>query len=162
MMNRKYSVEGFIDLMNNMREELDNPTISTDIIVGYPLESNDQFQNTVNLIKKIKPDITNITRFSARPYTNAKKQYGRIKTEIVKKRSKILTKICSDISKDKNLESIGRIYNVFTNEIGKHDTIVGRSENYKPVVIKENVNIGEFYRVKIVDASQTTLFGRLI
>ena len=141
--------------------KLDNPTFSTDVIVGFPSETEFQFQKTLELIKEIKPDITNITRFSARPNTLAKKMDGRIKTEVVKKRSKILTKICLEISKEKNFEHLGKTYRVLITEFGKYNTVVGRSENYKPIVVKDKLKIGDFYSVEVVNASQTNLFGKL-
>ena len=72
------------------------------MIVGFPGETEESFQKTVDLIQKVKPDIVNITRFSARPGTKAKNMKGRIKTEIVKQRSKLLTNIFSNISLELN------------------------------------------------------------
>ena len=112
--------------------------------------------------KNVKPDITNITRFSARPYTEAKSMKGRIKTEIVKQRSKILTDLCKEISKKNNIGHIGKKYNILITEIGKNKTFVGRTDFYKPVVIKEKVKIGDFVRVKIIDATSIYLVGSII
>ena len=87
---------------------------------------------------------------------------GRIKTEIAKKRSKILTELCSNLSMENNLNHIGKKYTILITEKGKNNTMVGRAENYKPVVIKEQVNIGEFVPVAIENAAPTYLVGRLI
>ena len=161
-MNRKYSVDDFIRIVNNFREKYPEITISTDIIVGFPSETDEQFQNTIDLLKTVKPDITNITRFSARPFTKAKEFKKRIKTEIVKERSRKLTKICSTISKENNQKHIGKKYTALITEKGKNNTFVGRTENYKPVVIKEKVKIGEFISVKIINAKSTYLVGSII
>ncbi len=160
-MNRKYSVEDYLIIIEKFRDKFPDITISTDIIVGFPTETNNQFSNTIKLLKKIKPDITNITRFSARPFTKAKIMKGRIRTEIVKERSKILTEICNEISKEKNLRYISKKYNVLITEKGKNDTFVGRAENYKPVVIEKNVEIGKTYKVKIEKAASIYLVGSI-
>jgi len=161
-MNRKYYVQDFLEIINNFKKIYPEITISTDVIVGFPSETNGQFQNTINLLKTVKPDITNLTRFSARPYTKAKTMKGRIKTEIVKQRSRILTEICKEISNEKNKSHIGKKYSILITEKGKNKTFVGRSENYKPVVLKENVKIGNFVDVKIKDARPTYLVGSII
>ncbi|KYK26329.1 hypothetical protein AYK20_09120 [Thermoplasmatales archaeon SG8-52-1] len=161
-MNRKYTVEDFLEILEKFKEKYPNITISTDVIVGFPTETDEQFNHTIDLLKNVKPDITNITRFSARPYTEAKSMKGRIKTEIVKQRSKILTDLCIDISKKNNIGHIGKKYNILITEFGKNKTYIGRTDFYKPVVIKEKVKIGDFVRVKIIDASPTHLVGSII
>jgi len=161
-MNRKYNVNNFINIIKKFREIYKDVTISTDIIVGFPTETNEQFQHSIDLIKKVKPDITNITRYSARPYTKAKIMKGRVSTEIVKERSKILSKVCSEISKSNNLKYIGKKYNVLITEKGKNNTFVGRTENYKPVVLKLKTEIGKILQVKIIDAKSTYLLGSSI
>jgi MiaB-like tRNA modifying enzyme len=161
-MNRKYTIDEFLTIIKQFRKKYPEITISTDVIVGFPTETDEQFQNTIGLIKSVKPDITNITRYSARPYTKAKSMKGRIKTEIVKDRSKILTKLCNKISKHNNIKHIGKKYNILINEEGKNNTYVGRTENYKPVVINQNVKIGDIIPVEIIKIAPTYLVGSII
>ncbi len=161
-MNRKYTVQDYEKIVYNFRKKYTDITIATDVIVGFPGETEKQFKNTIDLIKKIKPDITNITRFSARPNTKAKIMEGRKNTEISKQRSKFLTEICSEISFEQNKKYIGRKYKILITEIGKKNSVIGRTENYKPVVLKDNLHIGTFKNVKIKDAASTHLFASLI
>jgi len=161
-MNRKYNVYDFIKIVDCFRKRFPDITISTDIIVGFPSESEQQFQHSIKLIKAVKPDVLNITRFSARPNTAAKKMDNRIPTDIVKKRSVKISKICENISFENNSKYIGKRFCVLITEIGKNNTFVGRSENYKPVVLKEKVDIGSFVNVEIIDAKITYLVGSLI
>ena len=161
-MNRKYTVNDCLKIIEKFRAAYSDITIATDIIVGFPSETEEQFQHTIKLLEKIKPDVTNITKYSARPNTKAKAMNGRIKTEIVKERSKILTNLCSKISKENNQKHIGKKYTILITEEGKNNTVVGRAENYKSVVIKEDAGIGEFVSVIINDAASTYLVGRLI
>ncbi len=161
-MNRKYTVQDYEKIVYNFRKKYTDITIATDVIVGFPGETEKQFKNTIDLIKKIKPDITNITRFSARPNTKAKIMEGLKNTEISKQRSKFLTEICSEISFEQNKKYIGRKYKILITEIGKKNSVIGRTENYKPVVLKDNLQLGTFKNVKINDAASTHLFASLI
>ena len=68
----------------------------------------------------------------------------------------------NNTSKENNLKHIRRIYNVLVIEKGKNKTFVGRTENYKPVVIKEKVEIGKFITVKVTEATSTYLVGSII
>lgn len=161
-MNRKYSVNDFLNIVNKFRKYYQDITISTDIIVGFPTETNFQFQKTIDLLNKVKPDITNITRYSARPFTKAKIMKGRVKTELVKARSKILTKLCEDISKQNNKKYIGKNFIALITEKGKNNTFMGRIENYKPIIIKEKVELGEFIKVEVEEAASAFLVGSII
>jgi MiaB-like tRNA modifying enzyme len=161
-MNRKYTVQDFKMIVNTFRKKYPDITIATDVIVGFPGETDKQFQNTIDLIKKIKPDITNITRFSVRPNTIAKIMKEKITTEIAKQRSKILTEICYNVSFEQNKKYIGRKFNILITEVGKNNSFMGRSENYKPVVLKDFLKIGIFKNVEIKDAAPTFLFASII
>ena len=161
-MNREYTADKFIDILNKFREKYPGITVSTDVIVGFPTETDEQFNKTIELIKNIRLDIVNITRFSARPLTKAKAMKGRIPTEKVKERSKFLADVCRKISNEKNREHVGKTYNVLVTEKGKNKTFAGRADNYKQVVIKEKVRLGDFVKVKIVGSADTYLLGKLI
>lgn len=161
-MNRGYTVKEFTHIVQRFRKTIPTLTLSTDVILGFPTETEEQFHQTITLLKKIKPDITNITRFSARPLTIAKKMKGRIPTQVVKERSKQTSEICSAISFEKNKEHLGKTYRVLVTEHGKQKTFIGRTENYKPVVLTQPVLLGESVSVKIIDAAPTYLVGKLI
>lgn len=161
-MNRKYTVDDFFQIVNKFRDKYPDITISTDVIVGFPSETDEQFQKTIDLLKNAKPDITNITRYSARPYTNAKTMKGRISTYISKKRSRILSDLCRKSSLENNERLIGKKYYILVTEKGKNNTFIGRTENYKPVVLKEKIDTGNFTNVKITNAAVTHLFGSII
>jgi MiaB-like tRNA modifying enzyme len=161
-MNRGYSVKDFTRLVERFRKTIPTLTLSTDVIIGFPTETEEQFNRTIELLKQIKPDIINITRFSARPLTTAKKMKGRIPTHMVKERSKRTTDICTKISLEKNQEHLRKTYMVLVTEKGKQKTFTGRAENYKQVVLTEPVAVGDFVSVKIIDAAPTYLVGKLI
>jgi MiaB/RimO family radical SAM methylthiotransferase len=161
-MNRRYTVNDFLEIITLFKTHYPTLTLSTDIIVGFPTETDTQFKKTITLLQQVKPDIINITRYSARPYTTAKIMNGRIPTEIVKERSKKLTQICKKISEEKNKQHIGKHYTILVTERGKNNTSMGRAENYKPVIITEQKQLGELVNVEIIKAAPTHLFGKLI
>jgi len=160
-MERKYKVNDFKKIIDEFRKKYPEISISTDVIVAFPTETDEQFDKTIELIKEIKPDITNITRYSARPDTKAKMMKGRIKTEVAKNRSKTITKICKNISKEKNEECIDKEYEVLITDKRKNEYF-GRNNNYKPVIIKGKADIGKVLNVKIIDANYTRLVGSII
>ena len=98
-MNRQYKIKDFIDTVNFFRKNISNMNIATDIIVGYPTETEQDFNKTYNLIKKIKPEVLNISKFGPRPKTEAAK-LKQLHTKIIKERSKKLTYLFRDISHD--------------------------------------------------------------
>jgi MiaB-like tRNA modifying enzyme len=161
-MNRGYTAKNFIDLVHRFRTAIPALTLSTDMIIGFPTETEEQFDRTLQLLKQIRPDVVNITRFSARPLTTAKKMKGRIPTHVVKERSKQATDICSKLSFEKNKEHLGKTYPVLVTEHGKNNTITARTDSYKQVVLTEPVPMGSFVQVRIIDAMPTYLVGKLI
>jgi len=161
-MNRNYTVSDFQRIIDAFRKHYPLITISTDLIVGFPTETDDDFDKSVQLIEDVKPDIVNITRFSARPYTTAKTMQGRIPTNIVKQRSQHLTHVCSRISEEKNKQYLGQIHSISIIEPGKLQSMIGRTDTYKPVIVKTCVPIGSRLQVEITDASSIYLVGKII
>ncbi|MFH1210131.1 MAG: tRNA (N(6)-L-threonylcarbamoyladenosine(37)-C(2))-methylthiotransferase [archaeon] len=96
-MNRKYKVQDFMRVVNEFRKNIPEINISTDIIVGYPNETENDFEETLNLLKKIKPEILNISKFTSRPGTKASR-LKQLKTEEIKRRSVMLTNLYKNYS----------------------------------------------------------------
>jgi len=90
-MGRKHDVEKFKRIVRKFRKEIPEINISTDIIVGYPTETEEDFTKSLNLVKEIRPEVLNISRFSARPGTKAA-NLKQLKTEEIKNRSRRLTR----------------------------------------------------------------------
>jgi len=156
LMRRPYTVEEFIELIEFARKKIKGITIATDIIVGYPQESEADFKETINLIKELKFDVVNISRFGERPNIFANTLKGKIPGSIKKQRSKVLSELCKKISFEKNKALEGSEQLILVTEKGKNNSFVGRTNYYKPVVIKENF-LGHFIKVKIIKAFPTFL-----
>ncbi|PJB22150.1 MAG: threonylcarbamoyladenosine tRNA methylthiotransferase [Euryarchaeota archaeon CG_4_9_14_3_um_filter_38_12] len=157
-MGRNYSADDFRYIVRRFRKAFNDVTLSTDIIAGFPAETSQQFQKSCELIKETKPDIVNVKAFSPRPKTKAYAM-KRLDSKIVKGRTKKISKLRLEISK-KNLESfVGRKEKILTTEFGKNNTVVGRTNAYRPVVIKDKIDLGRFVDIKITDSGNTYLKG---
>jgi MiaB-like tRNA modifying enzyme len=161
-MGRKYSIDEFFLVVKEFRENFPYITISTDVIVGFPGESDEDFNQTVKLVKKLRPNILNITRFSARPKTKAAKMEDKVPSRIAKDRSRELARIHLEISRDINNKLVGREEGILITEYGKNKTLMGRTNSYKPVVVKDDVKLCEFVDVKITEARDTYLMGKVL
>lgn len=160
-MNRQYTINEVKKIIKTFKKKITNITIATDIIVGYPTETNNNFNNTLKLIKEIKPDVINISRFGQRKNIEANKLKD-LSGTIKKERSRKITELFEKTILEKNKLEIGNIKEIMVTEIGKNKTSVGRTGEYKSVVIKEKIKIGAKLKVKIIDADKYYLLGQRI
>ncbi len=163
-MGRKYSVDQWKETVSLFRKAFPDITLSTDVIAGFPGESEDDFRETLRVLKETKPDILNITRFSPRPGTRANDMDGKVHSRVKKRRSKELTTVHKKISRDINRKYLGRREQVLFLEKGKGDTIKGRMNNYKVVVAEGEPEelLGSWKEVEITGAGDVYLRGDLI
>ena len=160
LMRRGYKARDFIQIVKKFRKKIPLITISTDIIVGFPYESERDFKSTIQLIEKTKPDMVNISKFGARFGTEAAKM-EQLNRKVVNERSSFLTNLVRKISLENNEKWVGWEGEIFVDEIGKNNSLVGRNFAYKPVVIKANNLLGKFVNVEIFDVSSSCLFGKI-
>ncbi|MFA5050138.1 MAG: tRNA (N(6)-L-threonylcarbamoyladenosine(37)-C(2))-methylthiotransferase [Candidatus Micrarchaeia archaeon] len=159
-MNRTHTVSDFNLCVKKLRKSIPQITIATDIIVGYPTENESDFKKTISMIKRIKPDIVNVSKFTPRDGTFAK-NLKQLDSKIIKKRTEIIAKLCRTIAFEKNKKLIGEIYNVLITE--KQKDFTGRNENYKQVIVKDfNGHLGEIVKVKIVGANHGSLVSEIM
>lgn len=151
-MKRKYSVHDFKEMVDTFRRYVKNITIASDMIVGFPTETELQFQDSLNLIQEVKPDILNIARFSARPNTVAAKM-KQLPGSIKEERSGALTELFTTLALKQNKKWIGWQGKITIDEVGKNNTWIGRNFAYKPVIVKGNFNLGDEVVVNIKDAT---------
>lgn len=159
LMNRQYRVEDFIAVVEKFRKELPEITISTDIIVGFPSETEGQFNDSLELLKKINPDVLNLSRYAVREGTIAARM-RQLATNTLKERSRIMAKFYKEIALSNNKKWIGWQGKILIDEKGKNDSWIGRNYSYKPVVVKGNFNLGDEIDVEIFDATSFDLRGR--
>jgi MiaB-like tRNA modifying enzyme len=173
-MKRGHTSKTFIDTVQEFRDKIPEMTISTDIIVGFPSETEDDFKQTINLLERSQPDIVNISRYAARPKTEASRwKEMKVSSQISKERSEYLHDLTRRIAKKRN--SIWREWQgeIVIDEIGK--VMQGRNYAYKPVVISSSTSsstanaaddrqilLGDIVNVKIFDFSNFSLKANVI
>lgn len=155
-MNRNYKIEDFKNVVRKFKEEFPFITLSTDVIVGFPSEKNKDFRKTIDLIKKIKPDIVNISKFGSRPGTKAAKM-EQLSRKIINERTKELIEMVNIIKIDNNQKWLNWKGEVLIDEIGKKGGMMGRNFAYKPVLTKGN--LGTFKKIKIKSVKPTYLIS---
>jgi MiaB-like tRNA modifying enzyme len=158
-MKRGHTVETFKDVVRRFRTKFGPFTISTDIIIGYPTETQENFEKTIELLEETKPDIVNISRYSQRPGTVAA-EMPQIDVAEVKRRSKQTTELINKISLDNNKKWIGWKGNVLFDE-NLDGQVKGRNFAYKPIFVNEVMEIGQNCTVKVIDATIHSLIGEI-
>ncbi|MGI0058592.1 MAG: tRNA (N(6)-L-threonylcarbamoyladenosine(37)-C(2))-methylthiotransferase [Nitrosotalea sp.] len=159
-MKRLHTSKIFYDVNSAFRERFDRFTIATDIIVGFPTETEEDFARTVDLIDETRPDIVNLSRYSARYGTKAA-QMDQIDVAEVKRRSKIVFDMAKKISQQRNEEWIGWKGEVLFDEISNGIT-KGRNFAYKQIVTDDKVKLGKKAIVKIEGAAPNGLYGTIV
>jgi len=159
-MKRGHTVGTFREIVKKAKERFGEFTISTDVIVGFPSETREDFQKTVNLLDETRPDVVNLSRYSARPGTDAA-EWEQIDVAEVKRRSKVIFEQISKISIENNKKWIGWTGKVLFDE--KIDEgIKGRNFAYKPVFVRNEVDIGQSHTIEIIDVTINSLLGKIV
>lgn len=164
-MNRDYSVDDFTMIVRRFRTLFPRSTVATDVIVGFPGESDEAFKDTWELVSEVKPDIVNVSKFFSRPKVPAGDLGQRILPSELKRRSRQLAGLVRRIALERNSDWVGWCGRVFVDEIGIRESVVGRNLAYKPIVIKDMDGkslLGRFVHVKIVDGLQSHLLGVVV
>lgn len=161
-MNRFYSVKDFRKIVCCFREELPRITIATDVICGFPGESEDAFERTVELVEEIQPEIVNVSRFFPRPGTPAR-EMEQLSPLTVKERSRKMAGLTRRISLERNRAWLGWEGKVLVDEVGsKAGSLIGRNFAYKPVVLRaDEALLGRLVDVRVVRTSLTYLEGEM-
>ena len=158
-MKRKHSVSDYKKLVDFFYSEFSDFAISTDIIVGFPGELEEDFQKSLDLIKWSKPTGCNRTRFVPRKGTLAATVQNQIPSLEKYRRSAELTKVFTEVALKNNLKYVGTEQSILIDEIGKKESLIGRANNYKPVAVRGKYKIGDRINVKITSAEAFALIG---
>lgn len=155
-MNRKYTQEDYQNLVNKLRAKI-NPesdlplAISTDAIVGFPGETEEQFQNTVKLFQAVKFDMAYLSQYSPRPQTPAYYLKDDISSETKKERENILNQILKETARKNNQWYLDKTILILIDKKTKDGYWIGKTKTFKTVKIQsENNNLlGQVVKVKI-------------
>lgn len=161
-MHRNYTAEEFRDLMFDLKLHFSDMTIATDIIVGFPGETEEQYWETQNLLRQLMPDVVNISRFWPRPGTPAAKMKPLLR-EVVRHRYKVLSGINISIARMQNERWIGWEGEVLVNKKSKEaGQWIGRNDSFKPIVVEGNYSLGQKLKVKVNRVTSSELRGTVV
>ncbi len=159
LMQRNYSVDDFREVVRKIRRRFPLASVATDIIVGFPTETWEEFLESAQLIEELKIDVLNISRYSAIPGTVAARMKGQVSSNEKKRRSKYITEAHLRVGKEWNEQYVGKTYKTLLIERGHHGAVIGRTEHYKPVVV-QGEELGEFRDIYITEALPLFLRGK--
>ena len=163
LMNRTYTRERFLEVVAALRESMPNIVLSTDVIVGFPSESEDDFLDTMDLLSRVRFDFAYAFLYSAREGTRAARMPEQIERGVMDDRMARLLKMQTDISLEKNLSLVGGVERVLVDsptKRGEDGIYTGRTASGKLVHFKTDESaVGEFRTVKIERAGAFDLFG---
>ncbi len=164
-MNRRYTREEYLDLIKKLKNSNPNIQISSDFIVGFPNETDDDFEQTLDIVKQVKFIQCYAFKYSPRPNTVAAKMDGQIDLKI---KSDRLKKLQTELRKSQdafNKSCVGKVMNVLFTDVSKTDAgyIIGKNEYLQPVIVKADAKIvGTIQSIKITSASYANLKGEII
>jgi len=164
-MNRKYTKEQYIELANKIRKEIPEVVFSTDIIVGFPGETEENFEDTLDVVKTVGFEQVFMFIYSKRVGTPAEKMDNQVPEDIKHKRFNRLKELVEKMMQENNLTYIGTVHNILIEGTSKNnpDMLSGRTKTNKVVVFKgQNELIGKIVKVKIVSEHMWYLKGEII
>lgn len=165
LMNRKYTKEQYLELVKKIKNEIPDIALTTDIIVGFPGETEEDFMDTIEVIKMAEFDSAFTFLYSIREGTPAANMENQIPEDMKHKRLKMLLDVLNPISHDRNLQLLNTVQEVLVEETSKTDSTVlsGRTRTSKLVHFKGDMDlIGKLVKVKIDNTKTWTLEGTLI
>ena len=163
-MNRKYTKQQYLELVEKMKKEIPNLTLSTDIIVGFPGETDEEFEDTLDVVKKVNFEQVYMFIYSRRVGTPADRMQNQVPEEQKHIRFEKLKKLVEEQIEEKNKKYINTIQKVLVEGKSKNneDMLTGRTDSNKVVIFKGNDNlIGQIINLKIVSEHMWYLKGEV-
>ncbi|MCD6239219.1 MAG: tRNA (N6-isopentenyl adenosine(37)-C2)-methylthiotransferase MiaB [Thermotogae bacterium] len=165
LMNRKYSVKQYLSLIDTIRKKIPDAAITTDVIVGFPTETEEAFKETLRVIETVRFNRVNVAAYSIRNGTYAAKHFeddvpGSVKLERLNKILKLERKISLDRSK-KSLNTLAWVFLRGKSKINSKDAY-GYTDQFKTLIVENGVElIGKWVQVRITNATSGLLWGEV-
>ncbi|MFH1347784.1 MAG: tRNA (N6-isopentenyl adenosine(37)-C2)-methylthiotransferase MiaB [Candidatus Margulisiibacteriota bacterium] len=162
-MNRGYNTDYYLKLVDRIRAKIPGAAITSDVIVGYPGETDQQFQNTLNMIEKVGFDTSNTLAYSTRPGTAASELADDVPDKVKQARLQEAMKVVGQVAERKNQQLVGQEAEILVDYTGKK-SCSGRTRTNKIVKFKSQKQglLGKLVNVKISSAKSWVLEGELI
>ena len=154
-MRRGHTLEQYLDILSKFKRGIPNLTLAVDIIVGYPTETDDDFDLTVKFLENAKPSLIHLSKYQHRKGAISS-SLKEIPPDVMKKRSKFLSEIKSKITEEENRELVNSYQTVLVLEKGSKGGFIAKTDSYIPVIVHD-VSLGTFVKVKITEATATYL-----
>ncbi|MEO0097539.1 MAG: tRNA (N6-isopentenyl adenosine(37)-C2)-methylthiotransferase MiaB [candidate division WOR-3 bacterium] len=161
LMNRKYTQEEYFEKIKYLKELVPDVSVTTDLIVGFPTETEEDYEETLDMVKKIEFDFAYMFKYSERPYTQARNIFPKISEEVKQERLEKLINLQNEITKRKNEKMIGNNYPIIIIKNQNNESL-GRLPNNKLAIMKEKLSIGKEYIIKIIKIDGWTPIGKVI
>ena len=166
VMNRKYTREWYLDRIAAIRRIVPEASIATDLFCGFHSETEEDYQETLSLMREVRYDAAFLFKYSERPGTYAAKHLPDTVSEEEKvRRLQGMIDLQNQLSEESNLRDIGKEFEVLIEGFSKRsrEQLFGRTSQNKVVIFdKKNYKVGQFVKVRINRASSATLFGETI
>jgi len=162
-MKRGYSKEWFLNRALKLRSMVPDVSISTDIIVAFPGESDEDFADTIDVMEKVKFDQIFSFKYSPRPETEAEHFTNTVEPEIASSRLTYLQDLHTKFLDEKNATQLGKTYEVYFEDLNSDGYVSGRSDNNLVIKTKGSEDLlGQFKKVKITSIGRSILSGEII
>merc|ERR1719327_1220117 len=164
-MGRGYTVKRFKQIVANIRERLPDAAITTDIIVGFPGETEEQFENTLRLMEDVQFDQLNTAAYSPRPHTPAALWDNQVDEDVKKDRLRRINELAAEHAFERRQRYLGRVEEVLVEQRNPRDArqVKGRNRQGCPVFFEGDIEelLGELVQVHIVEAKAYSLVGEI-
>ena len=161
-MRRQHRVEKFRAVVAALDDRLDHWTLSTDFIVGFPTETDADHERSMDLLREVRPEKINVTRFSKRPGTDAADMKG-LGGTIKKERSKAMTELKMDVVGEAYEAMVGETFDVLVVEPGTGDSVKCRDGAYRQIIVQHasdhGIAVGDFLTVTVTGHNTVYAFG---
>ncbi len=163
LMGRKYTIKEYLEIVKKLREKIPNVSITTDIIVGFPGETKEDFAKTLDIVNQVKYDLAYTFIFSPREGTPAAKMEDNVSLAEKKERLAKLNKLINKYALESNKKMKNKVYDVLIlGESDKNNKYMGYTDNMKLVNVEcDESHVGKIIPVKITDVKTWSLDGEI-
>jgi tRNA-2-methylthio-N6-dimethylallyladenosine synthase len=161
-MRRSYRSERYLSWLDRIRQAIPGVAVSTDIIVGFPGETEEDFRGTLDVVRAARFDQAYTFQYSPRPGTAAATMPNQIPKEVVQERFDRLVRVQESISLEHMRETVGRTFEVLVEGVGRKGGVQGRTRTNKVVHVAGTIPPGSFLDVRIVAAHPHHLAGEVV
>lgn len=161
LMNRKYNKKEFLDKIKKIRECIPDINITTDVITGFPNETEEDFEECLNFVREIGFSKVHTFPYSERTGTAAAKMKNQVPMNIRKERAKKLIELSDELEFNYNKHQLGKIFKTLIEEVNDNESS-GHTSTYLKVIVKEKLEHNKFYNIKITEAYKDYVVGIII